>query len=461
LNEPGDTGTVAIDEPGDRGAIGDVNISVTNTPTEAPREIGANEPRQPSPLAEELEVEPLSIDRTREPGSISMAKSKFFDGKSPNPTYDEKKGFRPGSPEWKSERISIVEVPRYRLQFVVPYEATETPLSSDDNSALEILTSEYLLNYSKSMLGSDLFAFDGLVLQNIEVKGEISEKSRLLSESSENQLFQSSTNSAPSDLGPRQQSIMFAFDSKFVYMHWTKIAWAIDLQGLSENLVQVSLSENGYLGAIKAMDSISSKFGEEKDFYFAQASDVTLIISPERTYTHTATKEEKEKPLIEKPNSYKYATLAFLTLSLVFALNLVRWRIKKESLWQHKACTPKDLNGNDDEFTINFSETDEWLEREGDTLKSHSTDDEVTLIFNSTHGDEEDGEEYSKEQTQLRNLQDKLEWALDYLIYDDDSGDGEEEMNDHREERSYRNHSESIIDAYNIVSMRVGVKEEY
>jgi hypothetical protein len=429
-NEPAEPGGVGGNEPGEPG-IGGSNIEPVPMPDFSTT---AFPPFEPMNLGVEILSEPEGgrADRTAQPVTISMAATKPAESSDFTPLSENGEGYSPGSPEYNKERISIAEVRSYALRFLVPSRRKKSQPSLDDNVALEVLTSEYMLDYTKSVLGSNLLSIDGLVLKHIEVKGEVKKSSRMLSESSVNASFQSLTNATLAELDPLQQSFVFEFRSKFVFMHWTKITWALDLPGLAENLVKSSLSENynsSLLEIIQGTSSISNEYGQVEDFFFASATEVVLDTALATIVEDHSVKikEEKQISTFTKPKFPVYSVLAFLSLGLALFLCLVRWRIliKREN----------------------------WLKSSGETHKIHAKDDEVTLFFSDTDADDNDNDEGNDtEEPQLNRLHENLKWALDYLIYGDDDEDEEYEEID----RAPKNDRSSVVEASESLTKRRG-----
>ena len=72
--------------------------------------------------------------------------------------------------------------------------------------------------------------------------------------------------------------------TKFIFMHWTNIAWALDLDGLSKNLMVASLEgdeKDTYLTTLQTMSSFNRTNGKTKDFLFASTRDMILAPSKE------------------------------------------------------------------------------------------------------------------------------------------------------------------------------------
>ena len=463
-------------------------------------ELGGSEPGEPANLlgdkgdddySDSLEIPiptPQPIKMTI--AALNAADGHFkpeptqIDGFEPDPTPIGAKVYSPGSPEWNKERISVTEVPPFELHFVVFTKTKDLEASVEDKDVLEALTAEYILNYSKSMIGSNLLAIDNLMLQSIEIKGDVSKPSRRLLESRRVESFTKRFTSA--DI--LRQPYVFTFRAKFVFMHWTKIAWALNLPGLAENLVRTSLAEDkkeDYLTTLQEISSNNNTIGMIEDFLFSSATDVYLAkipkILPEVDYE---IQQAKEIPPFYKPKFPILSILAFSSLGLAIALCLVRCRIEtKKQKWLKKSAETYGLSRhdeeyersrNDDEVTVIFSESSEdgdteeycaktiqkntlddnlrwardkgicgdeedqvWVKTSGKTATTAGMDEEVTVACSGSS--ENNGSEYSYysiERSVASGLSENLQWALDYLIY---SSDHDERQNTGGEERSNKN----------------------
>jgi hypothetical protein len=330
-------------------------------------------------------------ERTAKPVSISMAASKVVENESGTISIAALEADKGG------ERVSIAEVPPYELQFAVLSGTKKSFPSLDDIGVLELLTSEYILTYSESLLGSYLLTHDGLELKHIEVTGEVSKQSRKLLESSDKLSHHSSE---PDVL---QQHFSFTFHSKFEFMHRTKATWALDLQGLAENLVKTSLSEKGnkgYLNIIQETSSFDNEDGVEEGFFFAATTSIMLDRASVTTDKTHVKKEEKDISPFFKPKFIALLACALISLGLTIALCLGCRIQRKRKRWLK---TKTNIRDGDDEVTLVFSDN---------------------IDSNGVGGGEEDYTEEPK----LDMLHEDLKWGLDDLIYGNDDSDEEKDF---------------------------------
>ena len=455
-NQPGEPNS-GNNEPGGNQPGEPNNGGNNNEPAEAPVRIpsdGGSTPGEPGGTGEAgdpvtvsgqtIQEKPVTMTIAALNTADNYAISSLSGNVEENSTYPTQEpttyAYTTGSPEWSKERIIVAEVPPLELLFAVFSGKKNLQPSLEDKNVLEILTSEHMLKFSNAMIGSNLWAVDGLALRNIIVTGEVRKPSRKLSQVFEDPRIGARTNWF--ELEEQEQTFVFTFSAKFIFMHWTDIAWALDLDGLSKNLVVASLEgdeKDNYLTTLQTMSSFNRTNGKTKDFLFASTRD--MILAPSQEIEGQIKVEEIDTPFV-KPEFPTLSALAFICLGLAIVMCLLHWRIEsKRQRWLKNGTKYED----DDEITLSFSDTNEEamlftgsqkepkpqrrlkpsknpLQRSDKTLKNRrtrETNDEVTVVFSDSSSDDE-CDEYSSEISEANESNRSIKWGLDYIIYNNE-----------------------------------------